>query len=694
MTRRLLSDTNGEDDLLDHAALTEHERSGLPAAYYYADQHDFASPADKGYRRQLVNARRSILERLLGGLARDAPAGIPEPVVVSIDGATKAAVDTVPGADDVATLVERVPDSGEAEQLLVIRFPAVTASVVAPVVTSGPYGRFRFGKWAVICRPDEVNPVGSPEAVVRLLEREEAFPTADDADRFRLEVGKSVANLALARLGQHTLWSHLDQTPVPTADRPRPAADTGAFFDRLVTGGHPIHPGAKLRRNMSPTELLSFTPEFTDSISLRFVAVHRTRTLSVSADERAISEWLYDLFPGLASAVEQSLPAGRDRSNYIVLPVHPWQFRHVVPARYAQACRKGHVVPIVDYSRSATPLLSLRTVVPDADETSRTTPPHLKLAIGVQTTNAVRTLSPSVVANGPPLGEFIRQRCEIESFDRFGVCTEPVAACYHPPDGPHFDGEGYDDARHLGALIRRHPATHSIVADCEQAVTAASILSCPPPDDQSVLAALLDTTATNMITADRSETVKTFLEAYLDAVIPGPLTLLVKQGIALEAHLQNTAIVFNDGRPTGALCSDFGDISLCTPRVGDIDFDLYPESEICTADPQPAREKLWYSLFQNHLGELIGRLVATEPVEADDCWSLVRERCEQVFDRLAAERSVPDARVSADRESLFAPRLVHKPLTAMRMAGSNGGQPHTTVPNPLSEMTPKQTTFQ
>ena len=691
MTRYLLSDTNGASDLPDHAALTEHERSALPAAYYYADQHDFPTPADKGYRRQLVDSRRSILERLLGGLTRDAPAGIPEPVVVGIDGATTGAEDVVPGADDVATLVERVPDPGEAEQLLVIRFPAVSASVVAPVVTSGPYGRFRFGGWTVICRPDEVEPVGSPETVVGLLEREEAFPTADDADRFRLEVGESVANLALARLGRQTLWNHLDQTPVPTADRPRRAADTGAFFDRLVTGGHPIHPGAKLRRNMSPTELLSFTPEFTDSISLRFVAVHNTRTLSVSAQERSITEWLYELFPGLVSAVKQSLPTGRDWNNYIVLPVHPWQFRHVVPERYTEACRRGHVVPIVDYSRSATPLLSLRTVVPDADETSLTTPPHLKLAIGVQTTNAVRTLSPSVVANGPPLGELIRQRCETESFDCFGVLTEPAAACYNPPDSPHSDGKGYDDARHLGALLRHHPATHSIVADCEQAVTAASILSCPPSGDKSVLAALLDTTAVNMITADRSETVRAFLKAYLDAVIPGPLTLLVKQGIALEAHLQNTAIVFNDGRPTGALCSDFGDIKLCTPRIGDLGFDLYPESEICTVDPQPAREKLWYSLFQNHLGEFIGRLVATEPVDADDCWSLVRDRCEQVFDRLAADRSVPDARVLADRESLFAPQLVHKPLTAMRMTESSGEQLYTTVSNPLSEIPSQQT---
>ncbi|QIB76082.1 IucA/IucC family siderophore biosynthesis protein [Halogeometricum borinquense] len=684
MTRRLWRDGTDEISALDHAALTDFEREALPAAYHYAKRYDLSTPPDEEYRRTLVPARRSVRERLLGGLARDTPAGIPDPVTVNAEGASIAAtIDEVPGARDV-TLVDQLPDSDDAECLLVIPLPDAGASVVAPVLAHGAFDRFQFSGWAVICRQGRVEPLGTPEVVATLLEQQGAFSTVSDAERFRSEVGESVANLALAYLGRRVLWDTLDRTPRPTGQGSRPAADASAFFDRLVIGGHPIHPGAKLRRNMSPTESLSFAPEFTDSIQLRFVAVRNPHTLSVSADGISLTERLYSVFPGLAAAVDESLPAGHDREEYAVLPVHPWQFRHVVPDRYADACQSGRVVPISGYSRSATPLLSLRTVVPSSDETSLATPPHLKLAIGVQTTNAVRTLSPNVVADGPQLGRIVKQKCENESFERFGVRSEPAAACYYPPDGPHPDGDGYDAVRHLGALIRPHPATHPIVGDSERAVTAASVLSCPPPGEQSVLAALLDAYADNETTMDRGETVKQFLSSYLDAVVPGPLTLLVKHGIGLEAHLQNTAVVFDNGQPTGALVSDFGDVRLLEPRL-DVSFDPYPGSDVCTRDPEAAREKLWYALFQNHLGELVARLTATEPISEADCWSLARQCCENVFDNLAADGSVPDDRVSADRDSLFAPKLGHKPLTAMRISGDGGEQPRTTVPNPLFE---------
>lgn len=682
MTRRLSHD--GDRPPLDHAALTDHERRVVPAASYYARQHDLSTPADEAYRRELVAARRSILARLLGGLARDAPQGMPDPVTVDSTAWPPDGIDDLPGVQDPATLQSRLPDPGDADQLLLVRFPSDDGTVVAPVRARRAYDRYQFGHWAVTCRPDGIEPVGSPEAVVSLLEREGVVPSAADAERFRSEVGESVANLALARLGRRVLWADQDGPLTPTDGETRPTADATAFFDRLVVGGHPIHPGAKLRRNMSATEALSFAPEFTGSVQLRFVAIDDEYALSVTDGGASLTERLYESFPGLTSATAAVVPPTRDPDDYVVVPVHPWQFSHVVPERYADARRDGHVVPISSYTRSVSPLLSLRTVVPDPAETVSATPPHLKLAIGVQTTNAVRTLSPSVVADGPQTSQLLQRTCEAESFERFGVRPEPAATCYYPPDGLHCEGDGYDDVRHLGGLLREHPALHALVDDGECAVTAASLLSCPPPDDQSVLSALLDTYGDSSATANRTETVVGFLRAYLDAVLPGPLTLLVKHGIALEPHLQNTDVVFDDGRPVAALVGDFGDISLCEPRLDDASIDPYPGADVLTQDPAAAREKLWYALFQNHLGELLCRLATTEPVSEAECWALVRGRCERVFNRLASERVIPDERIAADRDSLFEPRLVHKPLTAMRIQDADEW-PQTTVANPLSD---------
>ncbi|QLH77493.1 IucA/IucC family siderophore biosynthesis protein [Halosimplex rubrum] len=685
MTRSLTGPAVAGRPAVTHVELTERERAGLAAAFRYAQRHDLSSPPDEAYRRELSAARWGVLARLLGGLARDLPDALPEPLVVDATDPDLPETNADPLASlDGDALTARLPETDGAEDVLLLRFPASEAVVAASVADRRAFGRFAFVSPAVSCRIEATEPVGSPESLVPLLDRERAFDAPEAPERFRAELGESVANLALARLARRVRWADSESTPTPAGPPDRSSVDASAAFDGLVTGGHPFHPGAKIRRGMSPTESLSFAPEFADSLPLRFAAIHRDRALAASVDDRSLTERLYATFSNLRMAVGTALPSGRPVSEYAVVPVHPWQFRHVLPDRYAAAREDGVVVPVPSYTVPVTPLLSLRTVVPEPGSTAADRPPHLKLAIGVQTTNAVRTLSPNAVTNGPQLSGALTAACDALSVSGFGVLSEPAATCYDPPGGPHTDGPGYDDARHLSALARRHPATHSVVEDDRRAVTAAGLLARAPPGRRSVLAATLDSFADGRSASDRSETVESFLAAYLGAVVPGPLRLLVARGVALEAHLQNTHVVFEDGRPTGALVGDFGGVRVHEGRFDGAEVSPHPDSEVFTDDAAAAREKLWYSLFQNHLGELIGRLCATEPVAAADCWRLVRRRCEETFDALAADDAVPDRRVSADRESLFDDRVVHKALTAMRLRDATHDYSRTTVANPLA----------
>ncbi|ELZ12683.1 siderophore synthetase component [Halovivax asiaticus JCM 14624] len=683
---RLLSPPTDDRSPVRHRELTDSERAGLAAAFQYARRHDLASPPDEAYRRELMAARWGILARLLGGLARDRPDSLPDPIVTE---PTDPVVPTEPAEPltslDSDALSARLPDAEGTDRTLLLRFPRTETVVAVPVRSHRAFDRFAFAPPAVACRLDTVEPIETPETVVRLLDRE---GVVDGFERFRTEIGESVVNLALARLARRVRWTDLAATPTPATGPDPTSVATSEAFDRLVIGGHPFHPGAKLRRGMSPTEVLSFAPEFADSIPVRFAAIHRDRALETSVDDESLTDRLYACFPGLRMAVETAIPSGRSVAEYAVVPVHPWQFRHVLPERYTAAQDAGTVVTIPSYTVDAAPLLSLRTVVPSAPTADGRRPPHLKLAIGVQTTNAVRTLSPNAVTNGPQLTEALTPVCNAADSERFGVLQEPAATCYHPADGPCPDGPDYDDARHLSALLRQHPSTHRIVGDDERVVTAASLLSRPPAGRRSVLTATLDEFADADLGSDRRTVVEAFLSAYLDAVVPGPLELLVTEGVALEAHLQNTSLVFDDGRPTGTLVGDFGGVRVFPDRFGGTDLAPYPDSAVIADDVSAAREKLWYSLFQNHLGELVGRLCATEPVALETCWQLVRERCEQTFDDLAARDDVPSNRVAGDRSSLFDDRLVHKGLTAMRLRDSVHDYCRTRVGNPLTEVRP------
>lgn len=682
MTRYEPTGTWTRADPLGFETLTDHERNVLPAARLYAATNDLASPPEDAYLTVLPTARRLMLCRLVGGLARDRPPGVGAPVVLGTDGPNASIADTdLPEELDIETLVSAHPH----DRLLVVPVPAAGAAVVAPLVTVRAFERYRFDMPVRIHRRDDAITVGTPVSVVNLLEEAGVFRSAADADRFREEVDESVANLGLARLAKRVHWRSVADTPTP-AGIDIAGADPTAAMDRLITDGHPFHPGAKIRRGMDPAAGLSFAPELTPSIGIRFVAIHAGHSLESSVDGRSLTDRLLSCYPELRPAIDQSLPAGTSSAEYTVLPVHPWQFQHVLGSRYEEGRRTDTVVAVRGIERPVTPLLSVRTLVPDDSGTATDTPPHLKVPLGVQLTNVVRTLSPHAVSNGPAITTLLRDVFAAEPIARLGVLGELAGACYHPPDGPHPEGERYDDARNLSALVRQPPRSHRLVGPKSTAVTAASLLACPPRGRQSILSAVIDRFATHRETASREDTVRQFLDAYIDTVVPGSLRLLVKYGIALEAHLQNTYVVFSEGEPTGALVSDFGGIRVHEPRLEAQGRELttYPDSNVTTTDPSVAREKLWYALFQNQFGELIGRLADIEPVDEAGCWAAVREACGRVFDRLAADSTVPTPRVERDRESLFDDEMVHKALTAMRLCGEDLDYCRATVPNPLA----------
>lgn len=669
MTRRQTQFQPDETGTIDYAALTDAEQAAMDAGVHYARAHDIRQPGET-YCSAVTAARRAILFRILGSLARECPDGLPTPVTVDTD--DPVVPERLRAGMDWTGLLRRVPDVCDTPRTLLVPFPETEMFLVAPIRAVRGFERFQFGDRAFKCDGASMTPAGSPESVVKLVDSEGVFPTEAAARAARKQVGDSVANLALALVARRIRWRELDGTPTPAAtDYPT------ELFDRLVVSGHPLHPGAKTRRGMSPVAAFGAAPEFTSSVELEFVAVQSDWTRCESVDGRACTEHLYGQFPGLRAAVSDAVPGESD--EYTIFAVHPWQLRNVVYDRYADARADGVVVPVTGYSRPAAPLLSLRTLSTRPWVADSTPPLHLKLPLDVQTTSAVRTLSPQAALTGPRVSELLGTLCDRESFDSFGVVEELAAACYHPPGDPHVEGEGYDDARNLGTLVRQAPSTHPIVSEDDAVVTAASLLSRPPNGAQSVLSALLESFADQTTHRNPADA---FLQAYLDAVVPGPLSLLVAHGVGFEAHLQNTSVVFDGGRPTAALIGDFGAIRLHEPRAPD-EVRPYPGSDVYTSDPAVVRRELWNTLFQHHLGELIGRLSTTTRLEPEACWSAVRQTCERVFDRLAADDRIPRDRVRADRASLFDDRMQHLSMTETWFRDAEE-YCLTTVPNPLA----------
>lgn len=171
-------------------------------------------------------------------------------------------------------------------------------------------------------------------------------------DGFAVELGHSVASLALSRAGQPTAGVHAKEWPVHDWE-----------WERRVVDGHPYHPNCRSRPGFTVAEELAYGPEHGPVVRLGL--------LPVPAAECLVSgEWPAELRDG----------------RRLVLPVHPWQAAHVLK----RTCEQGV---------SAHPLMSLRTLaLPDGR--------HVKTALSTRLTSSVRDISVGSVAASAALSAF------------------------------------------------------------------------------------------------------------------------------------------------------------------------------------------------------------------------------------------------------------------------------------------------
>ena len=645
---------------------TDAERRALGAAVVYARRHDLGTPAERPYLAALPPARRDVRDRFVAGLLRGSPAGLPEPTFLDA------------GDDPAAALPFDAADPPPVDgRLAVLPLPGADRALAAPVASVLAFDRVRVGDPVRLVGPEATRRLAHPVDLVAPLERAGAVG-ADQAETVRAEVAESVANLALALLAERV---QADRAPADVLEAPAerlPAADRPAYLERLVTRGHPLHPAAKIRRGMSPAEGLAYAPEFAPRVDLRFVAVRADVARRTAVDDRTLTDRLFAAFDGLEAATREALPAAV--GGYAVVPVHPWQYHRVLPERYDGPLADGRVVPVEGYHAPATPLLNLRTVVPDVDGTA----PHVKLPIGVRTTNVERTLSPQAVHNGPRVTRLWRALGDREGLETLGLLEERAAASYYPPGGPHLEGDGYDDARHLGALLRRNPRDHPLAGGDARPVPAASLTARSPAGGRPLVVDVLERYRER--TGRDDDAARAFLSAYLEAVVPPQLRLLCEYGVALESHLQNCVVVLEGWRPTAVLVRDFGGIRVLEERLAPRgpSFEPYPDSDLEADGAADLHRKLYYALVQNHLAELVATLVEETPLERDDAWAEVRAVCLRTFDRLRADGDVPEARVEADAAALLADPVPYKALTAMRLRGRRHEYVTSRVSNPLA----------
>ncbi len=471
----------------------------------------------------------------------------------------------------------------------------------ATLVIKVPDGRTLRGP-AAAARPFAVAPMdfaldldgarhADPAALVRALD----LPVPTTA--LEAELDNSVVNLALAREAQP-----VPDGGQPTLNRAVRSPDPLAYLEQSVVDGHPLHPCCRTRMGLSRDEVIAYAPEHRPIVSLHTVIVPERRWLGV-----------------------ESPPT---------LVVHPWQRAHVLDA-YPWLTPSDEIRP-------ARPLMSLRTLaLVGAPNT------HVKTAVDVQMTSAIRTVSPAAIHNGPLVSALLRDLTA-------GTPTLSVLAEFGA-GAVLVDGE---PSRSLAMVWREGPS----LGPGELAMPLAA-LAAPSNADGRPL-------AVEIVTLGYGRDPLAFLDALARLMLP-PLLTLLHRGVGLEAHGQNLLAVLRHGRLHRLLYRDFGGLRLSPARLRAKGFEPPPtRGDLATDDPRVLRTKLLASAVSTVLGETIAVLGREYGFDEQSAWA-----------RVAAAARGHDG---AEAAGLFADTLPIKAMTAMRLASDPVADLWSHVPNPMA----------
>jgi siderophore synthetase component len=312
---------------------------------------------------------------------------------------------------------------------------------------------------------------------------------------------------------------------------------------------------------------------------------------------------------------------------------------------------------------------------------------HIKTAVNVQTTSAVRIVSPNSVENGPILSKILADIQEKENHfeGRFVVLQERAGVYFQPVNQDLSEDDRWTLQANLASILRENPENH-VKNEEEIPMAAAALIAESPISGKSIAVELIEELADHYGLSNLAEAASLFIQKYAEISLPGFLTLMVRYGISLEGHMQNSVSVFRKGELVRILLRDFGGVRILPERLKKQGFEVefYPGSSTVTEKVDQLRNIISYSVMQNHFAELISCIIRDLGIKEEKLWKQVASACKAVFEELKKDTSIAE-QASADEDALFQPMIDLKALTTMRLRGESTAYSFIKVPNPLME---------
>jgi siderophore synthetase component/RimJ/RimL family protein N-acetyltransferase len=437
-------------------------------------------------------------------------------------------------------------------------------------------------------------------------------------------------------------WKHVHSTT--------PAADlVGADFQAIeaaMTEGHPAFVGNNGRIGFSVSDHAAYAPETGQRFAIVWVAARRGLAhLSVGdgLDEEAL--YAGELDPATRRRFDGTLRSrGLDPADYLLVPVHPWQWEHKIAITFAPDLGRHDLVLLGRGDDEYQAQQSIRTYF----NTSRRDRHYVKTALSIQNMGFMRGLSPRYMAATPAINDWVADLVASDEELRatgFEVLRERAAIGY-TGDAYHRLGTASAHTRMIAALWRESPEAG--LAGGERLATMASLLH---RDAGGASYALALIRASGL---DPHDWVRRYLRAYLRPVVH----CLHRYELAFMPHGENLILVLEGHVPTRVLMKDIGEEIAV---MGDLP--LPPDVERVRADV-PADVKalsVLTDVLDGFLRFLAAILAEDGVLPAGDFWTLAAETIRE------HQADHPELAEAFARIDLFAPAFAHSCLNRLQL---------------------------
>ncbi|SLM62486.1 MULTISPECIES: IucA/IucC family protein [Dickeya] len=318
----------------------------------------------------------------------------------------------------------------------------------------------------------------------------------------------------------------------------------------------PYHPTAKAKQGLDVQEYCRYVAEFAAPVALNWVAVAKARLQCGDGISDAASQYpaRYLLPPAEQAALQQELVARGIADTHIALPVHPWQFDHILEPQLGEVFRHGDCHRLDFSAARYLPTSSLRSMTPcfaSAD--------YLKLPMAVYSLGASRYLPAVKMINGGLSERLLRQARAKDALleQRLYMCDESKWWAFMPPQATLFD----EAPRHLSAMVRTYPA--ELFDNPDYRLLPMAALGTPLPVSRRHF--FDDWLAYRGLSADAHGVETLFAElcrCFFDINFR-----LFRLGMLGEIHGQNAVLVWKAGEAHGVLLRDHDSLRIHVPTL-------------------------------------------------------------------------------------------------------------------------------